>query len=208
MYQLDLATLLTVLVEQTGQLSCTGVVLADSTTPCEVRVSLLAGQVQDCRIMRAGWVVRRAEDALQTVQTLGVLSWTYTPDLSPAFVAASVTSASPCDLATLVPQRTRQVAVSELAQWPLRQRTVYHLSNGTRSLATIAHLLSQSLEELTALIVPMQQHRVLRLAVPGERRDPTPRLVGNALPSADWEQERQTVLPPMNPLERIVSSHA
>ena len=209
MYQLDLATLLMLLAEQTGHLSTTAVLLVDREAPCEVMMTLQAGQVQQCRVIHAGQVVLTEEDALQAIQRAGVLSWTYTPhlshppDLPPMFIAACAS-----DLAPLVPQRTRLVSVSELAHWPLRQRTIYHLSDGTRSLETIAHLLCQSLEGLAALIVQMQQHRVLRLAVPGERRDPPTRLVGNSLPSADWEQERQTVLPTMNPLERIVSSHA
>ncbi len=64
MYHLDLATLLHLLAEQTGRVSTTNVFLTGVEAPCEVVVSLLQGQVQDCRIVRGERVLLRGEDAL------------------------------------------------------------------------------------------------------------------------------------------------
>ena len=170
-YQLDLATMLTVLADHTGRLSTTGVMFPGMESPCEVVVSVLAGQVRECCVISREQGVFLGDAVLQAVLALGVLCWTYTPDELPCFPPASTPARSPSEVAVIVPQRTRLVSPNELATWPRLARSLYQLIDGKREMAYIAHLLSQRLEVVCAEVVRLHQQGVLHLASQQERQE-------------------------------------
>ena len=156
-YQLDLATMLTVLADHTGRLSTTGILFPGTDSPCEVVVSVGAGQVQECRVISWEQGVFMGDEVLQAVLALGVLCWTYTPDL-PLTSAPAV-----LDLAPLVPQRVREVPLRELGAWPRLPRVLYQLTDGKRTIAHLTHLLSQQQTQIVASLMVLEQRGVIRL---------------------------------------------
>ena len=164
-YQLDLATLLTLLTGQTGRLYTTGVLLPGIELPCEVMVTVATGRVQACSVVNQGRVVLLADDALQRVLPLWVLSWTYIPDVP------HTSSPSAHDLAPFVPQRVREVPLHELKAWPRVPRRLYQLTDVPHSLDQLAHLLRQPLDVVMATAMQLQQQGVIRLASQQERQE-------------------------------------
>lgn len=160
-YHIDLLTILRILSQQSGELHALVKNVPGIKEVCYAQVVIVRGKVTTCSLegKNSRYLYFNGEAAVQKLQKLGELDWTYTPNL----VAPSRQSSRPqsalssggqpaVNTYSLHPYRTRKVDAEEFLSWSYLQRAIYNAIDGSRSIEEIARALSTSYEHIQEIL--------------------------------------------------------
>jgi hypothetical protein len=176
LYRIDLTTILRVFARQSGRLDTEIKRVPGIKEHCHAQLFLSEGKVVSCVIEGNNGVLLSGESALHLLQNIGMLEWTYTPtpqsapsppvspQLSPIM---PFIERSPANAVVLFPTRIRLIQPQEFALWSRWLRSVYNLTDGSKSVDDIARVLSQPRERvLEALSELQKQEAIILLPAP------------------------------------------
>ena len=174
MYRIDLTTILRIFARQSGRLDTEIKRVPGIKEHCHAQLFLSEGKVVSCIVEGNSGVLFSGESALHLLQNMGILEWTYTPTTqsAPPPVSPQLSpimpfiERSPANAAVLFPTRMRLVQPQELALWSRLQRSVYNLTDGSKSVGDIARVLSQPRERVLETLSELQKQGVIVL-LPG-----------------------------------------
>lgn len=173
MYTSSLTTLLQVL--QARQATCTiFTVGAETGEPWQAQLTLSEGQVVSCRVQQSadGQLLLRDGTALEWLASQGSLSWHQPGNPARLLLPASRTPRAKAFLPGAVPQRLSALGPAERGAWSRKQRQIFGLIDGTRSIERIAMMLRQPLDLVQDLVRDLQARgAVTVMAAPDEVRE-------------------------------------
>lgn len=165
MYTLDIETMRQVMQahKKTGRLQTdlpSGV--SSLREPCHVEIALEAGEIVSSSIVGRSGSLLTGDRAYQELIHLGRLRWTFVPQ------SPTVTQPEPAPraLAKYVIPRPRRIVVveqREMRPWQRMHKLVYGLSDGTRSVAEIAKLLSTTPETIEEVLSDLRSIQVIEM---------------------------------------------
>ncbi len=169
MYHIDLTTILRVFAQQSGKLDTGLRHIPGVRERCHAQLILINGKVASCIVEGKSGVLFSGGDALRMLQSMGILEWIYTPETQSAASPIS-TQLSPTlpriervteNMAMLFPVRTRLIEPREFALWSRWQRSVYNMTDGSKSVEDIARVLSQPRERILETLSELQRQSAI-----------------------------------------------
>ncbi len=157
MYTSSLTALLQVL--QATQATCTiftgGVEIGE---PWQAQLTLSEGQVISCRVQQSadGQLLLTDGTALEWLASQGSLSWDQVGNPAKLLLPASRTPQAEPLLPGAVPQRLAVLGPAERGAWSRKQRQIFGLIDGIRSIERIAMMLRQPLDLVQDMVRDLQ----------------------------------------------------
>ena len=168
---------LTALVQvlQANQATCT-IFTADAETgePWQAQLTFSEGQVISCQVQQSAYEQFLLTDdmALQWLASQGSLPWNQLGNPAPLLLPDRHAPRPDPFLPGAVPQRLAVVGPAERGAWSRKQRQVFGLIDGTRSIERIAMILRQPLDLVQDLVRNLQaQGAVTVMTAPDEGRE-------------------------------------
>jgi hypothetical protein len=165
MYNLDFETIKQVMLEhqKTGYLYADVPASATSLSePCRIEALLQAGAVISCSIVGKSGKRLPEKESIKKIDRLGRLQWTFTPHEE----SAPLLETAPLFVPEEIPVFPRRVAYLEqwqMQSWPRLHRMIFALSDGTRSVAKIAEVLSVPPEQIESALRDLQSINVVAM---------------------------------------------
>jgi hypothetical protein len=165
MYNLDFETIKQVMQEhqKTGYLYADVPASATSLSePCRIEARLQAGTVISCFIVGKSGKRLPEKDSVKKINRMGRLQWTFTPHEE----SAALLEPAPLFMPEEIPVFPRRVAYLEqwqMQSWPRLHRMIFALSDGTRSTAKIAEVLSVPPEQVESALRDLQSINVVAM---------------------------------------------
>jgi hypothetical protein len=167
MYTSSLTELLRVL--QVSQATCTIFTGGPQAgEPWQAQLTLSQGQVTSCQVLQSadGQLLLTDSAALQWLASQGSHSWDQV-DVPPRMVLPTRrTPQTEPLMPEAVPQRLEALELAESHTWSRKQRQVFGLVDGTRSIERIAMLLRQPLDLVLDLVRDLQARGAITVMTP------------------------------------------
>jgi hypothetical protein len=154
MYTSNLTELLRVLQET--QATCT--IFTEVGESWQAQLALSQGQLTSCQVLQSadGQLLLSESAALQWLVSQGGHSWDQVHDPPRLMLPARHTPQAEPPLPDAVPQRVAALEPAESSTWSRKQRQVFGLVDGTRSIERIAMILRQPLDLVQDMVRDLQ----------------------------------------------------
>src|SRR5258708_37778697 len=131
---------------------------AETGEPWQAQLTLSKGQVISCRVQHSadGQLLLTDGTALQWLASRGSLSWDQVGKSGKVVAAASRTPQAEPLLPGAIPQRLAVSGPAERGAWSRKQRQIFGLIDGTRSIERIAMMLRQPLDLVQDMVRDLQ----------------------------------------------------
>ena len=173
MYTSSLTALLQVL--QATQATCTIFTAGVATgEPWQAQLTLAEGQVISCRVQQSadGQLLLIDGTALEWLASQGSLSWDQVGSPAQVLLPAGRTPQAEPLLPGAVPQRLAVMGPAERGVWSRKQRQIFGLIDGTRSIERIAMMLHQPLDLVHDMVRDLQARGAITvMTAPDEVRE-------------------------------------
>ncbi len=167
MYNLDLATLLQLLQEfrRTGsiyaQLPPGALALKER---CQAKIELIEGKMISCWITtRNGQYSASGDEALQILHRLGTLDWEFQAQIETPQHVSETSPILSTDPSAFIPRRLASVEQTTLNRLSRKQRRVFVLVDGERSIAKIVSILFPASPNTKEVIGVLRELEAMRL---------------------------------------------
>ena len=157
MYTSSLTALFRVL--QATQATCAIITRgAETGEPWQAQLTLSEGQVISCQVQHSadGQLLLTNGTALQWLASQGSLSWDQVGNPAKLLLPASRTPQAEPLPPGAVPQRLTVLGPAERGAWSRKQRQIFGLIDGTRSIERIAMMLRQPLNVVQDMVRDLQ----------------------------------------------------
>ena len=167
MYTSSLTELLRVLQET--QSTCTILTGgAEVGEPWQAQLTLSQGQLTSCQVLQSadGQLLLSDSAALQWLASQGGHSWDQVNDPPRLVLPTRHTPQAEPLLPDAIPQRLAALESAESSIWSRKQRQVFGLVDGTRSIERIAMILRQPLDLVQDLVRDLQARGAITVMTP------------------------------------------
>jgi hypothetical protein len=167
MYTSSLTQLLRVL--QVAQATCTIFTGGpEAGEPWQAQLTLSKGQVTSCQVLQSadGQLLFRDSAALLWLASQGSQSWNQVDGPARLVLPTRRTPQTEPLIPEAVPQKLEALELAESRTWSRKQRQVFGLIDGTRSIERIAMILRQPPDLVQALVHDLQARGAITVMTP------------------------------------------
>ena len=134
--------------------------MMDVREPCRIEVKVVAGTIISCSLVGKSGRRIPERETMQVLARLGRVRWIFTPKQEVVVLSEPVVP-SPTGFSSMRPRRLVFVDQDQSRSWPRLQRHVFALSDGTKSIAKIAEILSTTPELVENAVRDLQVKGVI-----------------------------------------------